>query len=173
MNLLLLFPTVWSWLITVRAWNRKRIKCVLIEPDHSTFSCQGDCKYDVVGGKVGGRTLHIISTACKLNGSLETAHSVYIVKSIIWQRPVTGGHIHNPVSYDIADIHSVLLSVFSVLYHDVGPRKTHLNMKYTARTDRCFRVTDVIYIHKRPLIPPSCCLKLTTAFFIGCGCTCM
>lgn len=130
MNLLLLFPTVWSWLITVRAWNRKRIKCVLIEPDHSTFSCQGDCKYDVVGGKVGGRTLRIISTACKLNGSLETAHSVYIVKSIIWQRPVTGGHIHNPVSYDIADIHSVLLSVFSVLYHDVGPRKTHLNMKY-------------------------------------------
>lgn len=30
------------------------MKCVLIEPDHSTFSRQGDCKYDGVGGGGGG-----------------------------------------------------------------------------------------------------------------------
>lgn len=39
-------------------------------------------------------------------------------------------------------------------------------------TDRCFRVTNVIYIHKLPLTPSSCRLALKITLFIWC-CKCI
>lgn len=120
----------------------------------------------------------IISTACKLNGSLETAHNVHVVKSIIWKRLVTGGHLDNPVCYDIATVRllpRVLLTILSVLstvlHHAVGPGEDTFKREiWYSCTDRRFRVTDVIYIHKPSLTPPGCCLKLTATFLTwGCA----
>lgn len=77
------FPLTCPWMISVRAWNRERTACVLIELDRITYRCQGDCiQHNSMGGccvciprKQVQNIVHVIFlTARKGSSSLETAY---------------------------------------------------------------------------------------------------